>query len=52
VRAHLALQVISIKAAGKRVASPKKRGYADDFVPDLNACIYCGQLRSARRTPS
>jgi formate hydrogenlyase subunit 6/NADH:ubiquinone oxidoreductase subunit I len=35
--------VISIKAGGKRESpiSGKKRGYADDFVLDLNACIYC-----------
>jgi NADH-quinone oxidoreductase subunit I len=36
-------EVISIKVGGKR-ASPvtgKKRGYADDFVLDLNGCIYC-----------
>jgi NADH-quinone oxidoreductase subunit I len=35
--------VISIKAAGKRESpiTGKKRGYADDFVLDLTACIYC-----------
>ena len=36
-------QVIAIKAAGKKESpvTGKKRGYADDFVLDLNACIYC-----------
>ena len=36
-------QVISIKAGGKRESkvTGKKRGYADDFVLDLNGCIYC-----------
>lgn len=35
--------VIAIKAAGKRESpvTGKKRGYADDFVLDLAACIYC-----------
>lgn len=36
-------QVIAIKSAGKKESpvTGKKRGYADDFVLDLNACIYC-----------
>lgn len=36
-------EVISIKAAGKKESpiTGKKRGYADDFVLDLAACIYC-----------
>jgi NADH-quinone oxidoreductase subunit I len=36
-------QVISIKPAGKRESkiTGQKRGYADDFLLDLNACIYC-----------
>ncbi|MBI5363910.1 MAG: 4Fe-4S binding protein [Planctomycetes bacterium] len=36
-------QVIAIKAAGKKESpvTGKKRGYADDFILDLNACIYC-----------
>jgi NADH-quinone oxidoreductase subunit I len=36
-------QVIAIKAAGKRESpiTGKKRGYADDFVLDLSACIFC-----------
>lgn len=36
-------EVIAIKAAGKKESpvTGKKRGYADDFVLDLNACIYC-----------
>ena len=36
-------QVIAIKPAGKRESpvTGKKRGYADDFTLDLNACIYC-----------
>jgi NADH-quinone oxidoreductase subunit I len=36
-------EVIKIEATGK-IESPvtgKKRGYAKDFVLDLNACIYC-----------
>jgi NADH-quinone oxidoreductase subunit I len=36
-------EVISIKVGGKRESpvTGKKRGYADDFVLDLNGCIYC-----------
>lgn len=36
-------QVISITTTGKRESTftGKKRGYADDFKLDLNACIYC-----------
>ncbi|MCC6408729.1 MAG: NADH-quinone oxidoreductase subunit I [Planctomycetes bacterium] len=36
-------EVIAIKAAGKKESpvTGKKRGYADDFVLDLAACIYC-----------
>jgi NADH-quinone oxidoreductase subunit I len=36
-------QVISIKFGGKRESplTGKKRGYADDFVLDMSACIFC-----------
>ena len=36
-------QVIAIKFGGKRESpvTGKKRGYADDFVLDLSACIFC-----------
>jgi NADH-quinone oxidoreductase subunit I len=36
-------EVISIKVGGKRESpvTGKRRGYADDFVLDLNGCIYC-----------
>lgn len=36
-------QVIKIKPAGKRESpvTGKKRGYADDFVLDMSACIFC-----------
>ncbi len=36
-------QVIAIKFGGKRESpiTGKKRGYADDFLLDLSACIFC-----------
>jgi NADH-quinone oxidoreductase subunit I len=36
-------QVIAIKFGGKRESpiTGKKRGYADDFVLDMSACIFC-----------
>ena len=36
-------QVIKIKPAGKRESpvTGKKRGYADEFVLDMSACIFC-----------
>jgi len=36
-------QVIAIKFAGKRESpiTGKKRGYADDFILDMSACIFC-----------
>ncbi|MFO0555642.1 MAG: 4Fe-4S binding protein [Polyangiaceae bacterium] len=36
-------RIIQIKQAAKRESkvTGKKRGYADDFTLDLNACIYC-----------
>ncbi len=36
-------EVIAIKPAGKKESpvTGKKRGYADDFVLDLSACIFC-----------
>ncbi len=36
-------QVIAIKFGGKRESpiTGKKRGYADDFILDMSACIFC-----------